>query len=932
MTQSVVGALRVVLGLDTAQFEKGMTAAQKQLRGVEKSMQQTGNSMMQGGAALTIGITAPFIALMASSRQAAKESRAAVGQVNAALASMGNASGRTTKQLQDNAKALQGLSTFDDDDILRKSTANLLTFGRISGEVFDRAQLAAVNLSARMDGDLQAATLMVGKALNAPTQGLTALRRAGIQFTEAQKNQIKEMERSGNVAGAQSIMLAELERQFGGAAKALRDADPDSASRDAWRELQETLGEIALNVLPPLVAALTTVMETFNRLSPEMQAFVVGGVAILAALGPVVTVMGGLVTAGGSVVGMLAKWGPSMTGAAGGTTMLGRAMIALRTSMMFLVATPWGLLITAIAVAIGLLIMKSREATPAQKALERATDDLSKATKDYEEATLLANTASGEAKVAAMDQVRALRVIQEEKRRTAVRALQLAKAELAQAAAARAAYNARLSNAGEGMGTYARVSGRGPRTMGDNQRRGLEDSAKALESQIAEADAAINRIDAGLNSPLGNALGSGGSDGAGGRTSSGPSADQRRQEAEQRRRTIEDNRTQIELQEAQLTNNLEQVRALERQDAVRQRTRSLIDAGILKDAEASAEAERVQKRLDEAQEEQWRREEAEGRRDFERRLWEIDGRQDMIDKIERQVMQEERIVFWRSKGYDLITATSAAISEIAEMDLARADAAERSARAAKQQHDMELARLRGDDREVRRLGRDADIEARTREYMGRTDNPLDPDAARRRAEREVSELDDAEMTGRVRDFLKEGWRAALDGDLSDFASKWVTEWAGKGLEDALNSLADLLMQIFKSVDLGGMTGGGAGGGVGFDWGSIGSSVGSWFKKLPGFANGGSILPGGSGGIDSQLVQFRKSPGERVDIYHPGSMRKPSGASPISFDLRGALMTTDLLTQMETMASASGGAAIRGAREVVPRDQAKVSRYSLGRGR
>lgn len=883
MTQSVVGALRVVLGLDTAQFEKGLTAAQKQLRGVAKSMQQTGNSMMQGGAAMTIGITAPFIALMTTSRQAAIESRTAVGQVESALASMGNAAGRSQSQLEDQAKALQALSVFDDDDVLAKVTANLLTFGKVSGTVFDRAQLAAVNLSARLGTDLQGSTLMLGKALNDPVKGMTALTRAGVSLDKTTQDRIKSLVKQGHLEQAQIILLQEVERQFNGAAAAQRAADPDSAARDSWREMQETLGDIAIRVLPPLTAALVTAMDAFNHLSPEMQATVVGGVAIAAALGPVVTVLGAVVTAGGGLVGVLSKVSLGTTAAAGGTSLLGAAMGALRGAMLFLVTTPWGLLITGIAVAVGLLVMKSREASPAQKELAKSTDAAREAVRLYQEAADKANLATGQGKTAAEAEARARRVNAVETLNETREKLKNARASLAQAAAARAAFNARLANAGEGMGTYARASSRGPRTMGDNQIRQLREQIAADTAAEKELRDTIGRIDVGMNTPAGGlGAGSGSGDDAGGR--SGPSAEQLAQEREQRRRTSEDMAYQVNLQEAQLKNDLDRVQVLEREEAVRQRTRALIDGGILKDAEAAEEAERVQKRLDAAQEAQLDRARIADRRQHDMTLNTLDGREDLNTSIERQIQYEERLAFWQGQQLDLLSAQAAARLDMAQLDAARAAAAERTARAAAAQFELEKARLRGDSREVRRLSREAEIDARTRDYQTREHNPLDPDAARRLAASEVGELDDAEMQGKFRDFIKDGWRAAMDGDLSEFARGWVTEWAGRGLEDALNSLADLLMQVFKNADWGsmfGQRGSGAGGG-GFDWGSIGSAVTSWFKKIPGFANGGSILPGGSGGVDSQLVQFRKSPGERVDIYTPGQ------------DMRGNGETTNLV--------------------------------------
>lgn len=56
------------------------------------------------------------------------------------------------------------------------------------------------------------------------------------------------------------------------------------------------------------------------------------------------------------------------------------------------------------------------------------------------------------------------------------------------------------------------------------------------------------------------------------------------------------------------------------------------------------------------------------------------------------------------------------------------------------------------------------------------------------------------------------------------------------------------------------------GGGGF---AANTTFGNFLQGIPGFASGGTILPGGAGGIDSQLVMFRKSPNERVDITKPG---------------------------------------------------------------
>lgn len=96
------------------------------------------------------------------------------------------------------------------------------------------------------------------------------------------------------------------------------------------------------------------------------------------------------------------------------------------------------------------------------------------------------------------------------------------------------------------------------------------------------------------------------------------------------------------------------------------------------------------------------------------------------------------------------------------------------------------------------------------------------------------------------------------------------------LADLLKQLASMAMNSAFQALFGGMGGGGLFGGL--------------FKGLFGFARGGSILPGGAGGIDSQLVAFRKSPNERVDITKPGQTLKGGQAVDVrvSVDKNGNL--------------------------------------------
>ena len=100
------------------------------------------------------------------------------------------------------------------------ATAVMLTFTNIGKDIFPRATGATLDLATKFKMELQPATVMVGKALNDPIKGVTALGKAGVTFSEKQKAMIKALVETGDVAGAQMIILKELETQVGGSAEA----------------------------------------------------------------------------------------------------------------------------------------------------------------------------------------------------------------------------------------------------------------------------------------------------------------------------------------------------------------------------------------------------------------------------------------------------------------------------------------------------------------------------------------------------------------------------------------------------------------------------------------------------------------------------------------------------------------------------------------
>jgi hypothetical protein len=185
----------------------------------------------------------------------------AQAQLAAAIASTGGAAQRSVSQLNSHAAALQKLTTFG-DEATNAAQGLLLTFTNIRGDTFDAATVAAQNLATAMRMDLSSAALQVGKALNDPILGMTALTRSGIQFSDAQKAAVRQMVETNNIAGAQAIILAELEKQFGGSAEAARNTLGGAlkALGNAWGDVFE-IGNEASDGLRLAVERLVTTIS-----------------------------------------------------------------------------------------------------------------------------------------------------------------------------------------------------------------------------------------------------------------------------------------------------------------------------------------------------------------------------------------------------------------------------------------------------------------------------------------------------------------------------------------------------------------------------------------------------------------------------------------------------------------------------------------------
>jgi hypothetical protein len=240
-------------------FTGKINAAESAAKGLNFTMKELATT-----AAGFFGVYAG-VDFLKSSAEAFNEAEKSSAQLSATLTSTGFAAGRTKEQLDAQAESLMKLSTFDDDAITGAQSL-LLTFTNIRGEILDKTTPAVLDLATKMGGDLKGASIQVGKALNDPIQGMTALKRVGVSFSETQRQTIKNLQETGDLAGAQKIILAELNKEFGGSAQA--DANTYSGQMKImaheFQNVKEELGYFIMKLVVSLKPAFEKAIELFQ--------------------------------------------------------------------------------------------------------------------------------------------------------------------------------------------------------------------------------------------------------------------------------------------------------------------------------------------------------------------------------------------------------------------------------------------------------------------------------------------------------------------------------------------------------------------------------------------------------------------------------------------------------------------------------------------
>jgi len=240
------------------------------LKDAETGLNRIGGAVTTALAGAVVGGFAALTNGLVSSTKAAMDAQAVQAQLSAVLESTGGKAGVTADMVNNLASEMQRLTRFEDEALVSAQSI-LLTFTNIGADVFPNATWAVADMAQALGMDLKSASIMVGKALNDPIQGVSALRRVGVSLTDAQEQLIERLVRTGQVAEAQKVILEELKTEFGGSAVAAGQTFAGQLDRlkNALGDVKETIG-----------AALLPVLQQYGEMAieylarPEVQAAV----------------------------------------------------------------------------------------------------------------------------------------------------------------------------------------------------------------------------------------------------------------------------------------------------------------------------------------------------------------------------------------------------------------------------------------------------------------------------------------------------------------------------------------------------------------------------------------------------------------------------------------------------------------------------------
>jgi phage-related protein len=268
--------LKLSLLADVAGLSKGLNQGTNEVQGFGSKMANFGKKAaaafaVAGIAAAAFAVKFAKDAIVAG--EAAATANARIEQINKSMGLFGESTNEVNKALIDYAEKTARATGVDTNSI-KATQAKLLTFKELAataneiGGNFERSTKAAIDLGAAGFGTAELNAVALGKALNDPIKGISALSRNGITFTESEKDRIKVLVESNKVGEAQNMILKAIETQVGGTAEATANAT--DKMRVGFTQVTEKVGLALLPVFEKLTNfVIDQIFPAFDKIGAQ---------------------------------------------------------------------------------------------------------------------------------------------------------------------------------------------------------------------------------------------------------------------------------------------------------------------------------------------------------------------------------------------------------------------------------------------------------------------------------------------------------------------------------------------------------------------------------------------------------------------------------------------------------------------------------------
>ena len=250
-------AVRVAILADNSSFKRGLKDSESSLKKFTGSVGKITKLVGAGAVVAGAAVGGIFVEGLKSAADYQKIT-ARTNNVIKTTKGAAHISAQGVKELADHVESYSNVS----DEAVQSGENLLLTFRNVRNEagkgndIFTQTTKLATDMSTALGTDVPTAAMQLGKALNDPTKGMSKLMRSGVSFTQQQVDMVKKLQASGDTLGAQKVILKEVNKEFGGAAKAAGSTFSGSVTR-----LKNSFSDLTRDALTPLLPVLTNVVD-----------------------------------------------------------------------------------------------------------------------------------------------------------------------------------------------------------------------------------------------------------------------------------------------------------------------------------------------------------------------------------------------------------------------------------------------------------------------------------------------------------------------------------------------------------------------------------------------------------------------------------------------------------------------------------------------